>query len=266
MTFPYRSIRHLLIDLDGVLYLGSTPLPDAAAFIDWLRYHAITFRLVSNNSTITPQQYVEKLQGMGIAVTVEEIFTSALATARYLSHQEGKPPTVYAVGEVGLHTALREAGMIITDESPNWVVVGLDRHFNYDKLTRASLAIQAGARYIATNPDTSLPTEHGLMPGAGSIQAAITAASGATPLIIGKPRPVMLDLAREQLNGAREDTAAIGDRLDTDIEGAIAAYLPSILVLTGVSRRQDLATCQYQPTLVVDHLADLMREWDSRLS
>jgi 4-nitrophenyl phosphatase len=140
-------------------------------------------------------------------------------------------------------------------------VAGLDRTLTYEKLAAAALAIRAGARFIGTNPDTSLPTEHGLLPGAGAIQAAIQAATGVAPTVIGKPQPLMLELAMHALGGSSVDTAMLGDRLDTDIQGAVAAGLRSILVLTGVSTREELAAGPLRPDLVVESLPELMARW-----
>lgn len=260
-SFPFSRIRHLLIDLDGVLYRGNTPLPDANRFMKWLRDQQIGFRLVSNNSTLTPDQYSEKLGAMSIDVRPGEAFTSAMAAARYLQSQGGAECSAYVVGQTGVIEALREIGIRLTDERPDWVVVGLDRAVTYEKLSAASLAIEAGARFLGTNPDTSFPTEKGLEPGAGAIQAAITATTGVRPIIVGKPEPAILRLAMADMGAREDDTAVLGDRLDTDIAGAAAVHLPSILVLTGVSRRSDLEGSKYRPNLVVDDLAALIATW-----
>lgn len=251
----------MLIDLDGVLYTGMTPLPDASAFVSWLRNEGISFRLVTNNATLMPAQYVDKLAGMGISVHQEEVFTSALATARYLAELDNPPKRATVIGEQGLISALENAGISVVDDDPQYVVAGLDRKLTYDKLTRATLAIRAGASFVGTNPDRSLPTERGLLPGAGSILAALTAATDVRPVIVGKPEPLMFHMAAEQLGGDTEDTVMLGDRLDTDIEGAAAAGFRSILVLTGVSTREDLAASAVRPDLVVDSLSDLMAAW-----
>lgn len=261
MNLPYERIRHLLIDLDGVLYRGDTALNGAMDFIQWLRQRGITFRLVTNNSTLTPEQYTRKLAAMGIEVSPEDVFTSALATALYLKKHAPDARSAYVIGEQGLVTALEDIGLHITDEGPDWVISGLDRHVTYEKLAIGALAIRAGARFLGTNPDTSLPTERGLLPGAGAIQAALTATTGVAPVIVGKPEPVMLDLAMEMLGGTPSTTAMLGDRLDTDIQGAMAAGLPSIMILTGVSTQSDLESSSFQPSAVVEDLPDLMDTW-----
>lgn len=261
MSFALREIRHLLIDLDGVLFVGTTALPGAAEFISWLRQHGITFRLVTNNATLTPRGYMVKLRVMGIDVNEDEVFTSALATALFLHKQRGTQ-SAYVIGEEGLYEALRGARVLLESEHPDWVIVGLDRNLTYDKLAAGALALQRGARFLGTNPDRSLPSEAGLLPGAGAIQAALTAATGITPTVIGKPEPLMLELAMSQLGGDLTDTAMLGDRLDTDIQGAKALGIPSILVLTGVSSRRDIDYSEAKPTLVVEHLAELTQVWN----
>lgn len=261
MPFPYDRVRALLIDLDGVLYRGNTALPDAAEFIAWLRRRGFRFRLATNNATLTPQQYVEKLAGMGIDVESREVFTSALATALYLRHEGAEGQTAYAIGETGLLSALEGAGIRIDASNPQWVVAGLDRTLTYDKLATAALAINAGARFVGTNPDTSLPTERGLLPGAGAIQAALTAATGVHPVVVGKPQPLMVQLALEDTGTSLDETAMLGDRLNTDIQGAAAVGMRSILVLTGVSTRAELAVSPVQPDVVVDSLTELMGAW-----
>ena len=264
MSFPFRRIRHLLVDLDGVIYTGNTALPGAERFVSWLHAEGIAFQLVTNNATLTPAQYVSKLEAMGIRVDAGEVFTSALATALYLQKQGAEGQSAYVIGEDGLMEALREINIRLVTDAPDWVIVGLDRNVTYEKLSTAALALASGARFLGTNPDRSLPSEKGLLPGAGAIQAALVATTGVEPVIVGKPRPLMLQLGLEKLGGTAEDTAMLGDRLDTDIEGAAVAGIPSILVLTGVSRREDLARARAQPSLVVQDLGELMRRWSDR--
>jgi 4-nitrophenyl phosphatase len=260
VSFRLSGIRHLLIDLDGVLYVGTAALPCAHEFIAWLRARGIIFRLVTNNATLTPRGYVAKLETMGIEVEEEEVFTSALATALFLRKQRGVQ-SAYVIGEEGLFQALHGAQVELDSERPDWVIVGLDRALTYDKLATAALALQRGARFLGTNPDRSLPAEDGLLPGAGAIQAALTATTGFRPTVIGKPEPLMLELAMSQLGGSLEDTAMLGDRLDTDIQGAAALGIPSIMVLTGVSSRSDIEGSSAKPTIVLDNLEALMQFW-----
>lgn len=262
MALAFDRIRHLLVDLDGVLYRGEALLDGAADFIAWLRERSITFRLVTNNATLTPQRYVAKLARMRISVAPEEVFTSALATAIYLQQEGASGQRACVIGEEGLLGALTAIDMH-TDQAPaEWVIVGLDRAVTYEKLSEAALALESGARFVGTNPDTSLPTERGLLPGAGAIQAALVATTGKEPIIIGKPQPLMLRLAMEQIGGTREDTAMVGDRLDTDIQAGNALGMQTVLVLTGVSKPGDIAATGISPSLVVQSLPELVRTWE----
>lgn len=260
-TFPFGQIQALLIDLDGVLYRGSAPLPGAQAFITYLREHRIRFRLITNNATLTPEQYVAKFEAMGIRVEREEVFTSALATGLYLQRQGAQGSSAFVIGEDGLRSALEGIGMKLTETDPAWVVVGLDRHVTYSRFAAASLAVQRGARFVGSNPDLSFPNEAGLVPGAGALQGVIAATTGVQPVVVGKPEPLMFELALEELGTSRQVTVMLGDRLDTDILGAHAVGLPSIMVLTGVSSRADLERSAVQPTLVVEDLPELIELW-----
>ncbi|HVC33641.1 MAG TPA: HAD-IIA family hydrolase [Chloroflexota bacterium] len=246
--------RGVLFDLDGVVYLGSTPLPGAQAVFDWLDQNSRPYCLVTNNSTRTPQQYQDRLLAMGIRVPLPTIFTSALATAQYLKKQYPKGAPVYQIGEAGLREALGEAGFWHEDKRPEVVCVGLDQHLTYDKLRIACLAIRAGARFIATNPDRTLPTEVGLVPGNGAILAALQACTDVTPQVIGKPSATMIDLAIERIGVPKEATVIIGDRLDTDVEAGAAAGITTVLVLTGVHRLPDVPNFPVAPDFVVDDL------------
>lgn len=261
MANALTELRFLLIDLDGVLYRGDTALPDAERFICWLRQRGLHFRLVTNNSTLTPAQYVRKLAAMGIEVQADEIFTSALATALYLRERGAAGQSVFVVGEDGLRQALEGNGMIVTADHPQWVVAGLDRQLTYETLSLASLALEAGASFVGTNPDTSFPTERGLVPGAGAILALLTATTGRQPVVIGKPEPLMLELAMRSLGGNVTDTAMLGDRLDTDIKAGNNLGMMTILVLTGVSTQAEIASSGIRPDLVVNNLADLLQRW-----
>jgi 4-nitrophenyl phosphatase len=262
VSFTLDRIRCLLIDLDGVLYRGSTPLPDAGAFIAWLRDRSISFRLVTNNATLTPDQYVAKLQAMDIEIAAGEVFTSALATGMYLRDHRDGTSTAQVIGETGLRVAVEGSGLRLVDGGGDWVVVGLDRNVTYGKLASAALALEAGARFVGSNPDTSFPTERGLVPGAGALLATLVATTGRQPVVIGKPEPLMLELAMKDAGAKLSGTAMLGDRLDTDIAAAGRMGMASILVLTGVSKRDELSSTAVQPDLVVDTLTQLMSLWD----
>jgi 4-nitrophenyl phosphatase len=247
-------VRAVLFDLDGVVYLGSTPLPGAQDVFDWLDERGWPYCLVTNNSTRTPQQYQEKLRAMGIEVPVHTIYTSALATAQYLKKQYPNGAPVFAIGETGVFEALAETGFWIDDRAPALVCVGLDQSLTYAKLKTACLAIRAGARFIGTNPDRTLPVEEGLVPGNGAALAALETATDVTPVVIGKPSATMIDLAIERIGARKDEVAIIGDRLDTDIEAGEAAGITTVLVLTGVHQVQDIPRFPARPDFIVDSL------------
>jgi 4-nitrophenyl phosphatase len=253
-----HEMRAAIIDMDGVLWAGDRPLPGLQSFFAALRTRPVRFVLATNNSSRTAEQYVAKLAGMGVAVTRDEVLTSGAATAQYLRAQaNGAGGRVFAIGEDGVRQSLLEEGFTLTelyDLSANYVVCGMDRALSWDKLATATLNVRAGARLIGTNPDTTLPTERGITHGNGAVLAALQAATGETPLIVGKPEPIMYQQAMRRLNADPAHTVAIGDRLGTDILGAVRAGIHSVLVLTGISTRAELADLEYQPTWVMEGL------------
>jgi 4-nitrophenyl phosphatase len=258
-----REMRAAVIDMDGVLWEGDRALPGLIEFFGALRRRQTRFVLATNNASRTPEQYIQKLARMGVSVSAEEIFTSAQATALYLSGQAAKGAHVFAIGEDGLTRALGEAGFTLDglyQTGAGYVVVGMDRGLSWDKLATATINIRAGAQFVGTNPDLTLPTEHGLTHGNGAILAALQAATGIAPLIVGKPQPTMYQQALPKLGADPATTVAIGDRLDTDILGAVRAGLPSALVLTGVSKRSDLDTLSYRPNWVLDSIVEITKE------
>jgi 4-nitrophenyl phosphatase len=254
-------IRCLIVDMDGVLYCESDPMPGLVEFFDFLRQRGIRFVLATNNSTRTPEQYVAKLAGMGVQIAPADLITSAQATAAYL--REIAPPgaPVYAIGQDGLTAALQEAGFVLQDHSAGFVVAGMDMRLTYDKLKTATLLIRGGARFIGTNPDTTLPTPEGMAPGTGAILAAIETASGVAPTVVGKPAPTMFHQALARLGATPAEAAALGDRLETDVLAAQRAGLLSLLVLSGVTDRALLAESAVQPDLLFEDIADLCDNW-----
>ncbi|MBI2952810.1 MAG: TIGR01457 family HAD-type hydrolase [Chloroflexi bacterium] len=250
-------LRALLIDLDGVVYRGSEVLPGAKEFFDFLSARNLAFCLLTNNSTATPAQYVCRLACVGITVNESAVLTSGEAAAQYLQKRGPSSAGVYVIGEEGLRQPIARAGFRFDGVAPDYVVVGLDREFTYDKMAVACLAIRNGARLIASNPDTTFPTERGLLPGAGAILASITASTGKRPVVVGKPNTRMLTLAMERLGVGREETAIVGDRLDTDVLAGRRAGITTILVLTGVTTPSDLARSRLQPDWVSPDLTHL---------
>ncbi|MGR9046812.1 MAG: HAD-IIA family hydrolase [Gammaproteobacteria bacterium] len=256
---PLDNIRALIIDMDGVLWHGSQPLPGLPEFFQTLQERAIRYILATNNASLTPDQYVRKLDDMGVKVERHRILTSAMATALYLSEQTNPKDTrVFVIGEDGARQPLLDLGFTLTDlyevsshNKADIVVCGLDRKLTWDKLTTATMNIHAGARFVGTNADTTLPMELGLALGNGAVLAALQAATGVPPITIGKPEPIMYQQAMTLLGSDPAETVAIGDRLDTDILGAIRTGIRSLMVLTGVSTEADLMTSEHQPTWVL---------------
>jgi 4-nitrophenyl phosphatase len=265
VTHILATTTHLLVDMDGVLFRGRSPLPGAAAFITWLRRAAIPFRLLTNNSTLTPEKNAQALGAMGIEIDADEIFTSSVATAGYLLERGAAGQKVFVIGEEGLLLALSRAGLDITGspDDAQWLVAGLDRNVTYARLRDAALAVQHGARFVATNADTSLPVEDGLIPGAGALQSVITSTTAIRPVVVGKPEARMLELAARAIGGDRSNTAMLGDRLDTDVEAARRAGMASILILTGVTQRSNVQGTSAAPDVVVENLDELMGLWRS---
>lgn len=255
----FASVHTLLFDMDGVLYRGKTQLPGARDMLAFCERAGIAYACITNNSTNTPQRYEQKLAEMGMSVPAARVLTSALVTGRYLRNHYPRGTTVYPIGMEGLHRALFDDDYFVLEEAePQLVVQGADFDIGYEKLKRGCLAIRAGARFISTNPDKTFPSEEGLIPGAGALLAALQAASGAEPEVIGKPQPTMFRVALELLDSPPEQALVVGDRLDTDIAGAQNAGLRSLLILTGVTRREELEQSAIQPDAVFDGLPDLL--------
>jgi 4-nitrophenyl phosphatase len=257
------EMRAAVIDMDGVLWAGNQPMPGLVAFFDAMRRRLIRFVLATNNASQTPEQYIAKLARMGVTVTPDEIFTSALATALLLRERSPQGTQVFAIGEDGLVRALTDCGFTLGglyQNGADYVVVGMDRGLSWDKLATATINIRAGATFVGTNPDLTLPTEHGITHGNGAILAALQAATGVRPLVVGKPEPTMYQQAMRRLGSDPALTVGIGDRLETDILGAVRAGLPSVLVLSGVSRREDLEKVDYRPTWVLEDIREITKE------
>jgi 4-nitrophenyl phosphatase len=260
----FSNIRALIIDMDGVLWHGNQAIAGLTDFFQALRGLNLRFILATNNASHTPQQYVQKLADMGVTVDVEEIMTSAMATALYLAEKMNPAETrVFVVGEDGATQALLEQGFTLTglyeingetSRGADVVVCGKDHTINWDKLATATLNIRAGAKFIGTNGDNTLPTELGLIHGNGAILAALQTATGVSPTIIGKPEPIMYQQAIARLGADLAETIAIGDKLETDILGAVRTGIRSLMVLTGVSTEADLKSSEYQPTWVMQDI------------
>ncbi len=248
--------RNFLIDMDGVLVRGRTVIPGAQQFVDRLRSRNARFLIVTNNPLYTPADLAHRLRITGLDIAPENIFTSAMATAQFL-HWQKPGGTAFVIGESGLTSALHEAGHIITDHRPDYVVLGETSSLNFENITKAIRLVAAGAKFIATNPDASGPTEDGIVPACGAMAALIEKATGREPLFIGKPAPLMMRSAMNHLGVHSQNTVMVGDRMDTDIIAGLQAGMETILVLSGVTARADLVRYPYQPTCVCDSVADI---------
>ena len=246
-----------LTDMDGVLVHEGLALPGAADFLQRLVDRERRFLVLTNNSIFTPRDLAARLARSGLHVPEEAIWTSALATADFLAAQL-PGGSAYVIGEAGMTTALHEAGYTITDTDPDYVVLGETRTYSFEAITRAIRLVEAGARFIATNPDATGPSAEGSLPATGSVAALITKATGAEPYFVGKPNPMMFRSALNRIDGHSESTTMIGDRMDTDIVAGIEAGLETVLVLTGSTRAEDVSRFPFRPSRVVDSIADVI--------
>jgi len=268
-TDAYQRLAQIsgwIIDMDGVIYRDTEPIRGAAEFIVSLQEEQTPFVLLTNNSTRTPEQYVDKLADMKINVDVKQVLTSALATAEYLRRIARPSQRVYLIGEDGLQTAVQAAGFSLASDyhEAEYVVVGMDRNITFEALRQATLAIRRGAPFIGTNPDRTLPTPQGQIPGNGSILAALEAATDVEPFVIGKPQAPIFDWALQHLGLPKERVACLGDRLETDILGGNRAGLTTVFVLSGVSTREQLACFDPKPDLVFADPGELNEAWCRR--
>jgi NagD protein len=241
--------------MDGVLVREEHALPGAVEFLARLVERDRRFLVLTNNSIYTPRDLAARLVTLGLHVPEDAIWTSALATARFLADQLPHG-SAYVIGEAGMTTALHEVGYTLTDRAPDFVVLGETRTYSFEAITRAIRLIDTGARFIATNPDVTGPSEQGPLPATGSVAALITKATGREPYFVGKPNPMMLRSALNKIEAHSENTIMVGDRMDTDIVAGIEAGLDTILVLTGSTRRTDVERFPWRPSRVLDSIAD----------
>ncbi len=246
-----------LTDMDGVLVHEEDPIPGAADFIEVLKDSGRGFLVLTNNSIFTPRDLRARLLRSGIDVPEDAIWTSAMATARFLSEQR-PGGTAYVVGESGLTTAMHDVGYVLSDRDPDYVVLGETRTYSFESITKAIRLIEGGARFIATNPDPNGPSAAGTLPATGSVAALISTATGRKPYFVGKPNPLMMRSALNRLEAHSETTVMVGDRMDTDIVSGLEAGLRTVLVTTGSTRPDDVEYFPYRPTQVVTSVADLI--------
>jgi NagD protein len=248
--------KSYLIDMDGVLVSGRTMIPGADQFIQRLQDRGAEFLVLTNNPIYTPRDLAHLLKTSGLDLPAARIFTSAMATAHFIQSQH-PTGTAFVIGESGLTEAIHNAGYVITDRDPDYVVLGETHTYNIERITQAIRLVAAGARFIATNPDPSGPAEDGLVPACGAMAALIESASGVSPFFVGKPNPLMMRTALNFLDVHSEDTVMVGDRMDTDIVAGVESGMETILVLTGVTRREDVSRYPYRPTRILGSVAEI---------
>lgn len=251
------SYKGYLIDLDGTIYLGNEPIPAGKRFIERLQQHAIPFLFVTNNTTKTPETVAKRLKEVfDIHVASDLVYTATLATIDYMNEQK-KEKTVYVIGEAGLKEAIVQAGYVEDTQHPAFVVVGLDSHVTYEQLAIATLAIQQGAVFIGTNPDKNIPTDKGLMPGAGALISFIETATQTQPIFIGKPEAIIMEKALARLGCTKQEALMVGDNYETDIQAGIRNHIDSLLVLSGFTPKEAVPTLPVAPM----HIVDSLDEW-----
>lgn len=265
MIMPALStIRAVLLDMDGVLYVGDRPLPGVQDFLDYLDATGRGWLCITNNASKTPEESVAKLARMNVTAGPEHIFNSAQATAGWLAGQIRRdgiiPGKTFMFGMSGLRAALLAERFTLTDDplAADYVVAGANFNLTYEELAQTAIAINNGARFVGTNPDKSFPTERGHLPGTGAILALLEATTGVTPEIVGKPNPAMFELAMQRLGVTPAETLMVGDRYDTDIAGAVALGMPTAGVLTGITTAAEFAAADPPPALVTDDLPALL--------
>jgi len=252
-----REIRSWLMDMDGVLVHEEHAIPGADRFLARLQELGLPFLVLTNNSIYTRRDLSARLLASGLTVPEEAIWTSALATADFLASQI-PGGSAFVIGEAGLTTALHEAGYILTDTAPDYVVVGETRNYSFEAITKAIRFINAGARFIATNPDATGPSTEGVLPATGAISALITKATGRHPYVVGKPNPMMFRSALNRIGAHSENTGMIGDRMDTDVVAGIEAGLHTVLVMTGIADEREIARYPFRPSEILEGVHELV--------
>ena len=251
-----RAKKAFILDMDGVIYHGNKLLPNVKEFVQWLRDENKEFLFLTNSSERSPRELSQKLSRLGIEVDEEHFYTSALATATFLGKQY-PGGSAYVIGEAALTSALYEVGFTMNDVNPDYVVCGETHNYNYDKMVKACQLVRNGAKLIGTNPDINGPTESGIVPACGSLIEPIAKAAECQAYFVGKPNPLMMRHALKKIGCRREETAIVGDRMDTDILAGVESEIETVLVLSGVTQRPDLFRFPYQPGYVLDGVGDI---------
>ncbi len=252
-----RNKKCFICDMDGVIYHGNRLIPKVKEFVEWLENNGKNYLFLTNSSERSPRELAQKLARMGLSVGEEHFYTSALATASYLKSQCPNG-SVYVIGEPGLTNALYEAGFSMNDINPDYVVFGETRSLNYEKIEKAVKLVQAGAKLIGTNSDLTARVESGIIPATRALIAPIEMTTGKSAYYVGKPNPLMMRHALKKLDCHRVDAAIIGDRMDTDIIAGIESELDTVLVLTGVTSKEDLKNFSYAPKYILNDVGDIL--------
>ncbi len=245
-----------ICDMDGVIYHGNRLLPGVTEFINWMEATGKSYLFLTNSSERAPRELQQKMARLGLTIGEEHFYTSALATAAFLSSQM-PGGSCYVIGEAGLVGAIYDAGMTMNDQNPDYVVVGETRSYSYEKIERAIRLVLKGARLVGTNPDLTGPAEEGIVPATRALVAPIELAAGQTCYYVGKPNPLMMRHAVKKLGRSIEDSVIVGDRMDTDIIAGIETELDTVLVLSGVTSREDIGRFPYRPHIVLDGVGDI---------
>ncbi len=253
-----QSKAGFISDMDGVIYHGNKLLPGAAEFLDWLEANDKEYIFLTNSSERSPRELQEKLGRMGLSVGEEHFYTSALATASFLSSQ-APGGSAYVIGEAGLVGALYNHGFSMNDVNPDYVVVGETSSYSYDKILHAIKLVRQGAKLIGTNPDLTGPIEGGIAPATRALIAPIELSTGKEAYFVGKPNPLMMREAMKQLGTKPEDTVIIGDRMDTDIVAGIESEIETVLVLSGVTDEHTMRKYPYRPHYVFNGIGDIAK-------
>ena len=252
----FSAKKGFICDMDGVIYHGNQVLPGVVEFIDWLHRENKEFLFLTNNSGYTPRELHQKLARMGLDVSEEHFYTSALATAAFLKEQ-APGCSVYAIGEAGLLNALYDAGITMNDVNPDYVVIGESKSYSLDTLTKATNLVLKGAKLIGANSDLTGPIEHGIAPACRALIAPIELATGKQAYFCGKPNPLMMRTGLNILGCHSAEAVMVGDRMDTDVVSGMECGMSTVLVLSGVSDRKTIDTFAYRPTMVLDGVGDI---------
>jgi len=252
-----QSKKAFLCDMDGVIYHGNKLLDGVVSFVTWLQHEKKEFVFLTNSSERSPGELSQKMQRLGLDVPKERFYTSALATANFINSQ-CPGGSAYVIGEAGLTNALYDVGYSMNDVNPDYVIVGESRTYNFEKIEKAVRLVLKGAKLIGTNPDLTGPTEKGLVPATRALIAPIELSTGKQAYFIGKPNPLMMRIARKKLGFISEETAIIGDRMDTDIIAGIESGIDTVLVLSGVTTEEMLVNFPYRPTYIFNGVGDII--------